>query len=105
MLDKLLGKWGVKSPDQLKPAERETWRKWSEILAKPDVTIPDLKSFLSTELNRANHELHDFANDEKKEIFYKAYATFAENMLTAIGAPQREREQLRTFLRQTHGID
>ena len=46
MLDSLLEKLKIKSPDELTTAERETYQQWSQILAKADVTIEDLKKLL-----------------------------------------------------------
>ena len=53
MIDQILHKLGVKSIDDLKPAERATWLAWSSILSKRDVTIEDLKKILPVEIERA----------------------------------------------------
>src|SRR5580700_3767186 len=57
MLDQILQKLGLKSIDDLKPAEKATWMQWATILGKKDVTIEDLKKFLPVELERATVEL------------------------------------------------
>jgi hypothetical protein len=105
MLQQILEKLGIRSIDDLKPAERETWRQWGEILARHELTTDDIKAFLTTELARANGELHSFDNSDRKEMFYKAYAVFSETLLKAISAPQREKDQLRDFLRKKYEIE
>jgi len=56
MLELILQKLGLKSIDELKPLERETWRQWATILGKPDITIEDLKKLLPIEIARAHAE-------------------------------------------------
>lgn len=105
MLDALLEKLNLKSPDQLTTAERETYQQWSQILAKGDVTIEDLKKILPKELDRAHTELRNFENSKEKDMFYKAYAELCENISKIIIAPQQQREHLRAFLKSKFGIE
>ena len=104
-LHEILEKLGIKSPDDLKPEELKTYQNWARILAKPEATIDDLKKLLPKELERANHELQNFENSEKKEMFYKAYAAFCEYLGKIIIAPAQEREALKQFLKQKYGIE
>jgi intergrase/recombinase len=105
MLDALLEKLKLKSPDELTTAERETYRQWSEVLAKQDVSIDDLKKILPRELERAHVELRKFENSKEKDMFYKAYAELCENISKIIIAPQQQREHLRSFLKNKFGIE
>lgn len=105
LLNELLEKLGIKSPDDLKPEELKTYRAWSVILAKAEPTIEDLKKLLPKELERANHELQDFKNSPSKDTFYKAYASLCETISKIIIAPAQERENLKQFLKKTYGIE
>jgi hypothetical protein len=105
MLDKILQKLNLKSIDDLKPEERETYRQWAQVLAKTDVTIDDLKTILPKELERANHELHDHENSPKKDSYYKAYASLLENLTKIILTPAKERDSLRVFLKKKFNLD
>jgi hypothetical protein len=105
MLNELLEKLGIKSPEDLKPEELKTYTAWAYILAKPEATIDDLKKLLPKELERANHELQNFDNSDKKEMYYKAYATLCENITKIISAPAQERETLKQFLKTKYGIE
>jgi hypothetical protein len=105
MLDKLLEKLGVKSIDDLKPAERDTYRQWAQLLAKADVTIEDLKGILPKELERANHELHSHENSEKKDSYLKAYCELLEWLTKTILTPAKERDALRAHLKNKFNLD
>jgi len=103
-LESILEKLGVTSPDQLTAAERKTWMEWTHTLAKRDVTIEDLKTFLPQELDRAHGELRDFKNTNEKDMFYKAYASLLENITKFITSPAKERDELIAFLKQKYKI-
>lgn len=104
-ISSILAKVGIKSIDDLKPSEQATYRAWSAILSKPDVSIEDLKTLLPKELERAHSELRNFENSEKKDLFYKAYTQLCENITKMITAPAKEREQLKAMLKQKYGIE
>jgi hypothetical protein len=105
MLDSLLEKLGIKSFDELKPAERATYTEYAKLLTQPDITVDDLKKFFAAELERANAELRKFSNNEKTQTYYQAYATFLVNIETFILAPTKQREELRARLKQQFNID
>ena len=69
MLESILQKLGIKSLDDLKPAEKATWVAWSKVLGRPDVTIEDLKKLLPIELERANVELRNHENSVQKDAY------------------------------------
>jgi len=105
MLNYLLEKLGIKSPDDLRPEELKTYQAWAYVLAKPEVSIDDLKKLLPKELERANAELRKFENSAKKDAFYKAYTELCEHITKIIIAPAKERETLKAFLKQKYGIE
>jgi hypothetical protein len=105
MIDQILQKLGIKSIDDLKPAEKATWMAWASILGTPNVTIEDLKKFLPQELERANIELRKHENSEKKDSYYKAYGDILATLSKIIITPEKEREQLRSMLKQKYGLE
>lgn len=105
MLNFLLEKLGIKSPDDLKPAELATYQNWARILAKPEATIEDLKVLLPKELDRANAELRKHENSPKKDAFYKAYCELLATISKIISAPTQERDALKQFLKTKYGIE
>lgn len=105
MLDQILQKLGLKSIDDLKPAERVTWMQWASILGKRDVTIDDLKKFLPQELERATIELRKHDNSAQKDSYYKAYGDILATITKVITAPEHERESLRSMLKKKYGLE
>jgi hypothetical protein len=104
-IEQILDKLGIKSIDDLQPAERETFNQWQTIIAKPDVTIDDLRKILPKELERANHELHNHENSPKKDSYYKAYASVLEYLSKIIVTPAQERDSLRAHLKDKFHLD
>ena len=105
MLDQILQKLGLKSIDDLKPAEKATWMQWASILGKRDVTIEDLKKFLPQELERATVELRKHENSAAKDSYYKAYGDILALITKFITSPEGERDSLRSMLKQKYGIE
>jgi hypothetical protein len=105
MLEEILQKLGLKSIDELKAAERQTWMQWNTILAKRDVTVEDLKKLLPVEIERAKNELLKFENSNEKDLFHKAYITALETITKIIVTPEKERESLKAMLKQKYGLD
>ena len=105
MIDQILQKLGLKSIDDLKPAEKSTWMQWSTILGKADVTIEDLKKLLPLEVDRAKAELLKYENSKEKDLFHKAYITALETITKLILTPAKERESLKAMLKQKYGIE
>jgi len=104
MLDQILQKLGLKSIDDLKPAERATWVQWSAILGKRDVTIEDLKRILPVEIARAQAELLKYENSPQKDLFQKAYITALETITKIVITPEHERESLKAMLKQKYDL-
>ena len=104
MLREILEKLGVKDFSELKEQERRVYEQWAAMLNKPDTTIDDLKRLLPVELDRARKEQNQFENNERKDLFYKAYIRLLENLSGMIVSPQREREALKERLRKQFNI-
>jgi hypothetical protein len=104
MIPEILAKLGIRSIDDLTPAERATWGEWTKVLAKGDVTIDDLKTFLPKELERANIELRKHENSKEKDAYYKAYCSILDTITKAIVSPTQDREKLKAFLKQKYGL-
>ena len=104
MLKQILEKLGVKDYSELKAEERAMYLKWAEIFNKPDLTIDDLKKFLPLELARANEELRQYENSDKKELYFKAYTRILQMLTDLLTAPEKERRALEGQLRQKFNL-
>ena len=105
MYDDILKALGLRRMEDLSEEERKTLLTWGKILSTHDVTIDDLKKFLPIELARANRELHDYTNGEKKQTFYQAYASLLEGLTQIITTPATQRDQLRSYLKQRFNLE
>lgn len=105
MIELILQKLGLKSIDDLTPAERATWQGWTTILGKADVTIDDLKKILPIELDKARAELLKYDNSPEKDLFHKAYITALETMTKIILTPEKERDNLRAMLKTKYQLE
>ena len=105
MLEQILLKLGLKSIDDLTPAEKATWQKWAVILGRENITIDDLKKFLPMELERATVELRKHDNSPAKDSYYKAYGDILALITKFIVSPETERDSLRSMLKQKYGLD
>jgi hypothetical protein len=105
MLEQILKKLGLKSIDDLKPAEKATWLQWATVLGKADISLDDLKKFLPQELERASVELRNHENSDKKDSYYKAYGDILSTIIKFIETPTQKREQLKSMLKQKYGLE
>ena len=105
MLQDILQKLGLKSIDDLKPAEKATWMQWATILGKNDVSIDDLKKLIPIELERARGELLKYENSKEKDLYQKAYISALETISKILFTPEKERESLKAMLKQKYGLD
>lgn len=101
----ILEKIGVQGIDQLTAEEKATFQKWQVILSKPDASLDELKKLLPAELERAYAELRKHGNSIEKDAYYKAYTSLLDFISRAIFAPQKERENLQSFLKQKYKLD
>lgn len=106
LLDRFLKKRGVKSADELdntpntdgSPTERQVFESYERTLSKEEMTMDDLKTFLSSQiaLIEARWKSFEISKDQKAELIplHTVYKVIEQ----AISAPQAERAQLEALL-------
>ncbi len=104
MLNALLEKLGL-SYDTLKPAEKQVYEAWAKTLSVKDVSIDDLKAFLSREQEKADAECRNRENAEKTQLYVQMYATLVSDIRSFLEGPSRQREELKSRLKQQFNID
>lgn len=72
LLQKILDHAGVKSYEELTPAEKETYHNWEEALKQRQVTIETIKENISAMKNGIEQELSAHDLDPKQDLFLKA---------------------------------
>ncbi len=106
LLHKFLHKRGVKSPTELdntptsdgSPTELETFQSYERTLSKDELTIADVKTFLTSQIAIIEARWKDFTTSNEKKAELIPYHTVYKVLEQAINAPQAEREQLEAHL-------
>jgi len=108
LLDKLLQKKGVKSPEELdntpmpdgSPNERQTFEEYRRILSEGDITVEKIQEFCQSQINVIESKWKDLGigNDKKAEWIpiHNVYST----LLSVIKSPKAAKEALETQLRE-----
>lgn len=111
-MHKLLTAWlekkGIKTPEDLdntpmpdgSPTERQIFEEYKSILAKPEISLADVKDFCARQLMIIDTKWASFdkKNEEKAELI--PYYTVYKLILSVIDAPITDRKSLEQQLEQ-----
>lgn len=109
ILQKLLRQLGIESFDKLdnepnpdnSPTERQKFEEWDRILSLPnEVTIPDLKKFLKSEIEKIEMKWRSLEIENAKKAEWITAHTIYKTILLAIDSPKSVRESLERELLQ-----
>jgi hypothetical protein len=100
ILDKLLSKRGIKSPDELSPEERVDFDNWRKILSKEILTIEDIKSFCQSQIDVIVGKWADLNLDTDKKAQLIPYFTVYTIIKQVTDSPKVARENLENQLNQ-----
>lgn len=93
----LLEQMGIKY-GSLTAEEKETYSQWNEAFQKPEATIPDLKAFLPRQIEAMEHQLLNYENTEKKELYLKACLRNLKMLQAFILGPEQRKKYLEDYL-------
>lgn len=91
LLSQLLAKFKVKY-ESLTGEEKLVYDQWNQSLQVPDVSIDDLKQFLSTQLALLHREQNSYENTKDKDLYLKAQIRNLEMILAFITGPDARRK-------------
>ena len=103
MIDLLKGylkKVGVSEFSQLTDEEKDTYRKWDEILAGRKLTDEDVDNFLDAELVEVMTKLPNPNLSVREDIFLKMKLEFINKIKGFLRTPEIERQVLEKNLEQ-----
>lgn len=106
LLFKYLSSKGIKSPTELdktpttdgSPTEFETYKNYEKTLSKDELSIGDIKKFLTMQIGIIEARWKDFSTSAEKKAELIPYHTVYKTLEQAISAPKAEREQLEAHL-------
>lgn len=99
LLQRYLKKIGVTEFSQLTEEEKETYRKWDEILSTRKLTDDDVAVFLNTELEDTLQKL-DPASPPRVDCFLKMKIEFIRKVKMFLRTPEIEKQVLEQNLHQ-----
>lgn len=102
ILKKFLNNKGVQSAAELddtpnpdnSPTERQVFENYQAILNKDELTVPDIKLFLQTQVAMIEMRWRDMNLPQAKKAELIPYHAVYKMLEMAINAPRAEREQL-----------
>ena len=100
ILDKLLSKRGIKSPDEISQEERVDFDNWRKILSKEILTIEDIKSFCQSQIDVIVGKWADLNLDTDKKAQLIPYFTVYTIIKQVTDSPKVARENLENQLNQ-----
>lgn len=92
LLQKYLKKLGLKSYDDLNPAEKETYRTWEETLSGRRITDDDVKKFFQTEEDLTISKLITRKVSDSDDTFLKMKLEFLRKIQIFLAAPEMEKK-------------
>lgn len=98
ILEKLLKRHGVKSLEELRPDEKQTFDKWSKILSEGEMTLDKVLSFCDSQISLIDQKLANLDNSAEKVGKLVIYRIVYKSIRDAITSPQAERESLEKYL-------
>lgn len=100
LLSKILNKRGIGSAENLSKDERVTFENYSKILSKEELTMDDLRKFLSSQVGVIEGKWRDLTLEQVKKAEMIPYHVVYRTLLEAIDSPKLARESLEMQLEQ-----
>lgn len=94
ILEKLLKKLNVSEFSQLSPEEKDTYRKWDEILSGRKLTDEDVRTFLDAELEDVQLKLVSTTHSTRTDMFLKMKLEFIRKVKVFLNTPEIEKKVL-----------
>lgn len=100
LIEKLLNKRGINSPDQLDKEEKQTFENWQLVLNKSELTTSDILSFIGSQISVIESKWKDLEIPNAKKAELIPYHVVYKTLKAAIESPKAAREALEIQLNQ-----
>jgi hypothetical protein len=100
ILEKLLGKRGIHSLDELDSEEKNTFEGWNAVLSKEGLTTADIKEFCQKQCDVIEGKWKDYGVTAQGKAELIPYHTVYKTLIVAIDSPRSARENLEKHLEQ-----
>ena len=96
LLAKLLQKKNIESLDELTPDEKAIYDGYEGVLTKEELTIDDLRVFLTQQIEIIEGKWSSYETDAKEDLI--PYHTCYKTLLRLLSSPKLERQRLEDYL-------
>src|SRR3990167_9383762 len=100
LLEKLLGKRGIKDTTVLDESEKQTYDNWQRILSEGDISVEKIKEFCKQQLSVIEGKFKEMDNNSNKNLRLIISHNIYRAIIDCIEKPRHEREQLEKYLQQ-----
>lgn len=100
ILEKFLKKCDVKNFYELNAEEKETYRKWGEILNGRKLTDEEVKMFFDSELEDTISKLVTKKRGEREDTFLKVKLEFLRKVKGFLNVPEMEKKLMENSINQ-----
>ena len=100
ILDKLLGKRGIKDTTVLDEAEQKTYDNWRKILSEGEITVERIKDFCKQQLSIIENKFKELDNSPDKNQRLIISHNIYKALLDCIEKPKMERGNLEEYLQK-----
>ena len=98
LLYRLLHKRGVKDVTELDDFEKQDFEKWNKILSGGELTVEKIKQFCESQVKVIEGQWRNLDNVKEKNERLITQHIIYKTLLELIEAPNKERENLETYL-------
>lgn len=98
ILSLILKKRGIESETDLSAEEKAEFEQWKKVLGKKEIDIKDLAAFCEAQIRLIKAQLDDLERTPEKTDRLVLLLGVYEKILGLIQSPEKEKEQLVTYL-------
>lgn len=98
ILEKLLGRRGIKDTTELDDSEKQTYDKWQKILSEGVMTVDKIQEFCRQQLSIIEGKFKDPENTPEKAHRLTIIHTVYKSIIDCIEKPKMEKENLEKYL-------
>lgn len=98
LLERLLGKKGIKDTTELDESEKQVYDKWQKTLSEGEITVDKIQGFCKQQLSVIEGKFKELDNSPDKNQRLIISHNIYKAIIDCIDKPRMEREQLERYL-------
>lgn len=98
MFEKIFEKLKIKNYLDLNNEEKKTFEEWQKVLNKNEISIKELKEFITSQIDIVTNQLLTYKNSSQKDLYLKMMLRNYRMILAFIQSPQKAKEYLEKYI-------